>query len=98
MPRYTFNKSTAQTHGDKLHVNFNVIGGELDTSAVDELTDVTLEHKGGTRYLLITGGSNPRERSKRNLGVYMALMQWFCMNNRRPLDKLIREDKDASTS
>lgn len=97
MPRYVFNKSSAQTRGNKLHVIFSVSGGELDTSVVDELTDVTLEHQGGGKYLLVTGGETPRERSKRNLSVYFVLMQWFCLDNKKPLEKLVREDKSKST-
>jgi hypothetical protein len=93
MPRYTFHKSSAQTKGGKIHVIFSVAGGELDTSVVDDLTDVTLEHQGGGKYLLVTGGETARERSKRNLNVYFVLVQWFCMDNKKPLDKLVREDK-----
>ncbi len=92
MPRYTFHTEAVRTKGGKFHSTFEVTGGELDTSVVNDLTDVTLERQSNGKYLLVTGGS-AQERSQRNLHVYYALTQWFTMDNRVPLDNLIAEDR-----
>jgi hypothetical protein len=94
MPRLEFHNESVETKGGKFHVTFEVSGGQLDTSVVNNLTDVTLERRPDGKYTLVTGGT-PAERSTRNSHVYFALVQHFCANNRNPLDELIAEDQSG---
>jgi hypothetical protein len=86
-----FHSESARTRGKVVTTTFTVTGGEIDTSLLDQLTDVTLTHVEGSTYQLTTQADTFHERTVRNTQVYNALLRYY-EGNRRPLEQLIEAD------
>lgn len=86
-----FHSESARTRGKIVTTIFTVTGGEIDTSLLDRLADVTLTHLGGNTYRLTTQAGTFHDRTVRTTSVYNALLRYY-EGNRRPLELLIEAD------
>lgn len=96
-PQLQFYDQSARTRGNQLHTTLQIRGGELDTSVVEELNNVTLVNEGGGEYTLIIEGATTHDRTVRNLQVYNALIKRFRDGDRKVFDRLVQEDRAENT-
>jgi hypothetical protein len=94
MSGLSFHSESARNKGRQLHSTFHVEGGEIDTSVVEALNNVTLTHQGGGTYVLVIEADSQQAKAVRNGMVYNALLRKFCDGNDGPYNRLVQQDKD----
>ena len=80
--------------GNTARTTIHVTGGDIDTSLLKDLVDVTLVRESPDVYILtVTSTGTMHDLTVRNISVYNALLRYY-EGHRKPLDDLIAEDRN----